>query len=55
MRIEFDSRRNPERRRTPCFVDKDRRKLGERRASAARELEKKQRKEFERHLNAQKG
>lgn len=45
--IEFDSRKQKERRKTPCFIEKDRRKSDERREKAARDLEKKNRKEFE--------
>lgn len=55
MSIEFDSRRTPERRKTPCFIEDDRRNSEDRRGKALKDLEKKQRKEFERHLNAQRG
>jgi len=53
--IEFDSRRKKDRRKTPCYIENDRRKSIERRGKALKELEKKRRKEFERHLNAQQG
>jgi len=52
--IEFDSRRTKDRRKSPCFIEKDRRGNAERRGKAARESEKKRRGEFERHLNAQR-
>lgn len=51
--IEFSSRRTKDRRKNPCYIEKDRR-ANERRGLAARELEKKRRKEFERHLSAQR-
>ena len=52
--IEFDSRRIKDRRKSPCYMAKDRRVNSDRRGRAARELEIKKRKEFERHLNAQR-
>ena len=52
--IEFDSRRTKDRRKTPCYIVRDRRGISERRGRAARELEKKRREEFERHLRAQR-
>lgn len=52
--IEFSSRRTKERRKNPRYIEKDRRVNSERRGQAARELEINRRKEFERHLNAQR-
>ena len=52
--VEFNRRRPENRRKTPCFIAKDRRKP-ERRGQALREIERKRRKDFERHLNAQRG
>jgi hypothetical protein len=52
--IEFDSRRIKERRKTPCYIEKDRRNPSDRRGKATREIEEKQKKEFNRHLNAQR-
>lgn len=49
---EFSSRKK-ERRNIPCFADPDRRK-SDRRGSAQREIDKKRRKEFERHLSTQR-
>lgn len=52
--IEFDSRKQKERRKIPCYIENDRRKPDERRGRAARDLKKKNRKEFERYLKAQR-
>jgi len=52
--IEFSSRRPGDRRKTPCYIEKDRRVNSARRGKAARDLEKKRRSEFKRHLNAQR-
>lgn len=54
MSIEFDSRRIPERRKTSCFIEDDRRNPEERRGKALKDLEKERRRIFERHLNAQR-
>lgn len=53
MRVDFGSRKLKERRQTPCFIDKDRRK-DERRGKALRDILQKRRKEFLRHINAQR-
>jgi hypothetical protein len=52
--IEFSSRRPGDRRKNPCYIERDRRVNPARRGLAARELEKKRRTEFKRHLNAQR-
>lgn len=65
MKTEFDSRKTKddrregeERRKTPCFIDKDRRKDNQRsqnrRGKAQKLINQKNRKEFERHLKAQR-
>ncbi len=53
MSTEFINRRKKERRQTPCFIAKDRRKLIDRRGEALRKIKKMRRKKFERHLAAQ--
>ena len=52
MKTEFNSRKK-ERRNINCFIEKDRRKLN-RRGRAARDIEKKRKVEFKRHLKAQR-
>jgi len=52
MPIEFNPRKK-DRRKTPCFIEKDRRKA-DRRGKAQRDIDRKRRVEFERHLAAQK-
>ena len=52
MKTEFNSRKK-ERRNINCFIEKDRRKL-DRRGSAARDIKRKRKIEFKRHLNAQR-
>ena len=51
--IEFDSRKPEDRRKIPCFAERDRRK-SERRGGAQKEIDRKRRKEFERHLRTQR-
>jgi len=51
--IEFSNRKK-ERRKTSCYIEKDRRK-GERRGRGLKEVERKRRKEFLRHVRAQRG
>lgn len=52
--IEFSSRKTKDRRKTSCFIDPDRRSPSDRRGRAEKELERKRRKEFTRHLKAQR-
>ena len=54
MVVEMNSRSaKTERRKTPCFIDKDRRKLIDRRGEDIRKIEKARRKKFEIHLKDQ--
>jgi len=51
---EFNSRKDKERRKVPCFIENDRRTGIDRRKRALFETRRKRRKEFERHLRAQR-
>jgi len=51
MKPEFNSRKK-DRRKTPCYIEKDRRK-SDRRGKSQRDIDRKRRVEFERFLRAQ--